>query len=76
MIEPRAIVVRMAQSWVRIGSFDIHRSRGDREMSRKLADYCINEVFGGVDKLIAAKAGQEKENRFLRFYREVVKRCV
>ena len=33
-IEPGAIVVRFAQSWIRLGSFDILRARGDRNGDR------------------------------------------
>lgn len=50
-IEPGAIVVRFAQSWVRLGNFDILRARGDRPMIRKLATYVAEEVFGGWDQL-------------------------
>ncbi|EMC96238.1 hypothetical protein BAUCODRAFT_33584 [Baudoinia panamericana UAMH 10762] len=49
--EPGAIVARFAQSWLRFGTFDLPRSRGDRAMIRKLADYAAEEVFGGWDKL-------------------------
>lgn len=50
-VEPGAIVVRFAQSWIRLGNFDILRSRGDRDLTRKLATYVAEEVFGGWDKL-------------------------
>lgn len=46
-IEPGAIVLRFAESWLRLGSFDILRARGDRAMIRKLADYIAEDVFGG-----------------------------
>ncbi|KAH7155000.1 hypothetical protein B0J13DRAFT_582182 [Dactylonectria estremocensis] len=49
--EPGAIVLRFAQSWLRLGSFDILRARGDRDMIRKLATYIAEDVFGGWDKL-------------------------
>ncbi|KAI9759386.1 MAG: hypothetical protein M4579_002375 [Chaenotheca gracillima] len=49
--EPGAIVARFAQSWLRIGSFDLIRSRGDRNLLRQLADYVAVECFGGWDKL-------------------------
>ncbi|KAK5107650.1 hypothetical protein LTR62_000931 [Meristemomyces frigidus] len=51
--EPGAIVARFAQSWLRIGTFDLPRSRGDRATIRKLATYAAEEVFGGWDKLPA-----------------------
>lgn len=50
-LEPGAIVCRFAQSWLRIGTFDLMRSRGDRNNIRKLATYIAEEVFGGWDKL-------------------------
>lgn len=49
--EPGAIVARFAQTWLRIGTFDLPRSRGDRKLIRKLADYVAEEVFGGWEKL-------------------------
>ena len=52
--EPGAIVCRFAQSWLRIGTFDIIRARGDRALIRKLADYVAKEVFSGWSSLPAA----------------------
>lgn len=49
--EPGAIVARFAQSWVRLGNFDILRARGDRTLIRTLANYVAEEVFGGWDQL-------------------------
>ncbi|KAL2136715.1 hypothetical protein VTI74DRAFT_2126 [Chaetomium olivicolor] len=50
-IEPGAIVVRFAQSWLRFGNFDILRARGDRALIRKLATYIAEDVFGGWETL-------------------------
>ena len=50
-IEPAAIVCRFAQSWVRIGTFDILRARGDRANLRRLADYVATNVYSGWDSL-------------------------
>lgn len=44
-VERCAIVARFAESWVRLGSFDLYRYRGDREGVRKLSDYVISELF-------------------------------
>jgi uncharacterized protein YdiU (UPF0061 family) len=52
-IEPGAIVLRFAQSWVRLGNFDILRARGDRKLIRQLSTYIAEDVFGGWDKLPA-----------------------
>lgn len=96
MTEPAAMVARFAETWIRIGTFDLPRSRGDRDMIRKLADYVAEDVFPGWDSLPAkAASSQEKdlvelprgipkdeiqgtdeneENRYTRFFREVVRR--
>lgn len=50
-LEPGAIVVRFAQSWIRLGNFDILRARNDRPMIRKLATYVAEEVLGGWNQL-------------------------
>ena len=50
-IEPGAIVCRFAQSWLRIGTFDILRARGDRKLIRRLSDYLGEHVFGSWDTL-------------------------
>lgn len=68
-MESCAIVCRMAETWVRIGTFDFNRARGSRKELRKLADYCIKEVFGGEDKLVAPAS--ESETRYTRLYREI-----
>jgi uncharacterized protein YdiU (UPF0061 family) len=52
-IEPGAIVTRFAESWLRIGTFDLLRARGDRDLIRKLCDYIAEDVFSGWDKLPA-----------------------
>ncbi|KAF2640653.1 UPF0061-domain-containing protein [Massarina eburnea CBS 473.64] len=49
--EPGAIVARFAQSWIRLGTFDLPRMRGDRKLVRQLADYTAEHVYGGWDKL-------------------------
>ncbi|WEW61842.1 hypothetical protein PRK78_007339 [Emydomyces testavorans] len=53
-IEPGAIVARFAESWLRIGTFDILRARGDRNLTRKLATYIAEDVFPGWESLPAA----------------------
>jgi serine/tyrosine/threonine adenylyltransferase len=58
--EPGAIVARFAQSWIRIGTFDIMRARGDRDLIRKTATYVAEEVFGGWENLPSVVAGNEK----------------
>ncbi|KAI1084087.1 UPF0061-domain-containing protein [Whalleya microplaca] len=58
--EPGAIVARFAQSWLRIGNFDILRARGDRELIRKLATYVAEDVFGGWENLPGRLEDPEK----------------
>lgn len=52
-VEPGAIVLRFAESWLRLGSFDILRARGDAKLLRKLTSYVAEDVFGGWEKLPA-----------------------
>ncbi|PFH60036.1 hypothetical protein XA68_11557 [Ophiocordyceps unilateralis] len=59
-VEPGAIVLRFAQSWLRLGSFDILRARGDRPLTRKLAAYVAQEVFGGWHALPARLVDPDK----------------
>ncbi|KAI5954336.1 hypothetical protein KGF54_002111 [Candida jiufengensis] len=40
-----AIVARFAESWIRLGTFDLYRYRGDRDGIREVSDYVINELF-------------------------------
>ncbi|KAF5211757.1 hypothetical protein E0198_001299 [Clavispora lusitaniae] len=43
--EKCAIVARFAQSWVRIGTFDLYRWRFDGKGLRELCDYVISDLF-------------------------------
>lgn len=52
-MEPGAIVTRFAQSWLRIGTFDLLRARGDRDLTRTLATYVAENVFQGWESLPA-----------------------
>ncbi|KAL2193494.1 hypothetical protein P885DRAFT_45015 [Corynascus similis CBS 632.67] len=52
-IEPGAIVVRYAETWLRFGTFDLLRARGDRALIRRLATYVAEDVFGGWENLPA-----------------------
>lgn len=61
MTEPGAIVARFAQSWLRIGTFDLARSRNDRDLIRKLADYVAEDVFEGWESLPATTASSTEE---------------
>lgn len=66
-LEPGAIVARFAQSWLRIGTYDILRARGDRNLIRQLSDYLAENVYPSWESLPSAlssssagiKAGHE-----------------
>lgn len=60
-MEPSAVVARFAQSWLRLGTFDLLRSRGDRDLIRQLATYVAEEVFPGWESL-PARLASEKES--------------
>ena len=49
-------MTRFAQSWLRIGTFDIIRARGDRSLIRKLATYVAEHVYSGWESLLGAAA--------------------
>ena len=53
-VEPGAMVARFAQSWLRIGTFDIIRARGDRTLVRTLANYLAEHVYPGWESLPSA----------------------
>jgi serine/tyrosine/threonine adenylyltransferase len=59
-VEPGAIVLRFAQSWLRLGNFDILRARGDRTLIRKLATYVAEHVLGGWEALPGRLQDPEK----------------
>ncbi|KAG9204750.1 hypothetical protein G6514_009980 [Epicoccum nigrum] len=61
-IEPGAIVTRFAQSWIRFGTFDLQRMRGDRATLRTLADYVGEHVYGGWDRLPSKLPAGEAKN--------------
>jgi uncharacterized protein YdiU (UPF0061 family) len=60
-VEPGAIVVRFAQSWLRLGNFDILRARGDRTLMRQLATYVAEHVLGGWETLPGRLADADAE---------------
>ncbi|KAG6083395.1 hypothetical protein E4U15_002002 [Claviceps sp. LM218 group G6] len=61
-MEPGAIVLRFAESWIRLGNFDILRARQDRGLIRKLATYIAEDVFGGWETLPARLQESEKSD--------------
>ena len=63
-LEPGAIVARFAQSWLRIGTFDIIRARGDRKLVRALANYVAEHVYPGWESLPGAINDPSKPTSF------------
>ncbi|KAL8687639.1 MAG: hypothetical protein Q9218_006242 [Villophora microphyllina] len=64
-IEPGAIVTRFAQSWLRIGTFDLLRARGDRKLIRTLATYVAENVYQGWETLPSHLASPTKSSTTL-----------
>jgi uncharacterized protein YdiU (UPF0061 family) len=61
-VEPGAIVCRVAPSFLRFGHFELPSSRGDVELLRRLAEFCIARDFphlqGEGEALYAAWFGE------------------
>ena len=64
-METAAMLVRLAPSFVRFGSFEFFHYHGKHEELRRLADYVIGRFF---PELV------HSENRYAAFFREVVTR--
>ncbi|MCJ1477307.1 hypothetical protein MMC13_005978 [Lambiella insularis] len=73
-LEPGAIVCRFAQTWLRIGTFDILRARGDRALIRRLATYLLEHVFPVAAPLPPTTNSSDPEiNRFHDLYQHIVR---
>jgi len=48
-VQTAAVTLRLAPSWLRIGSFEIHSDRGEWESVRVLGEYVARELFGWAD---------------------------
>ena len=59
--EKGGIVARFAESWIRIGNFDLLRARGERGLLRQLADYVAEEVFGGWEAIPTSSPSSSSE---------------
>jgi uncharacterized protein YdiU (UPF0061 family) len=64
-IETAAVLVRMAPTFVRFGSFELFASRGQTAEIRLLADYVIDRFF---------PAAGSADDRYARFFDDVVTR--
>ncbi|KAH3681480.1 hypothetical protein WICPIJ_007559 [Wickerhamomyces pijperi] len=54
-VEKCAVISRFSESWVRIGSFDYYRMRGDKVGLRQLCDFLNDEVFKDLEKVVFEK---------------------
>jgi uncharacterized protein YdiU (UPF0061 family) len=64
-VETAAVVVRLAQSFVRFGSFEIFAARGEHDAVKILADYTIERFY--------PEAGTD-DDRYARFFEAVLHR--
>src|SRR5262245_34658663 len=64
-VESGAIIVRMAPSHVRFGSFEVFAHRGQTELVKTLADFVIDQHYPHL---------KDAENKYATFLREVVAR--
>ncbi|KJE94628.1 hypothetical protein, variant 1 [Capsaspora owczarzaki ATCC 30864] len=71
-VEPGAIVCRLAQSWIRFGSFEHQFYFKQPKVLKRLVDYTITHHFPSY--LETAMPGASDEDRYLAFYREVARR--
>ena len=47
-LEPGAIVCRVAPSFIRLGSFQIHAMMGDKETLESIVKHTLNKSFPGL----------------------------
>ena len=64
--EPGAVVCRVAPSFVRFGNFEIHASRGETELLRRLTDYVITQHFQDL--------GPPSKQVYERWFEEICRR--
>ena len=62
--EKSAIVLRLAPSWFRFGSFEIHARRKDYKVLKELADFTIKHHFSHIN--------MDSDFRYLEWYSDVV----
>ncbi len=62
--ERAAVVLRLARSWFRFGSFEILAYNNEFELLKQLADFVIKHYFPHIDI--------KDDNRYLAFYSDIV----
>ena len=70
--EPGAVVCRVAESFIRLGNFEIFASRGDITRLRELTEYAIRHHYCEVNQNTDASDA----DRYVEFYRLVALRTI
>lgn len=66
---PGAIITRVAQSHIRVGTFQFAIAKGNNQQLKALADYTIHRHYPHIETL-----SESNENLYLIFLKEVIKR--
>jgi len=70
-IEPGAVVCRVAPSLLRLGTFQLPASRGDKELVKKIADYAIDYHFPQLKQY--SEDADDENNRYVHLLRTVIR---
>ncbi|KAJ8904826.1 hypothetical protein NDN08_001340 [Rhodosorus marinus] len=73
-VEPGAVVCRVAENFVRLGSFQLPAYRNDLDLLKKIANYTIDRSFPQFSSV--TDDFDDEENRYVLFLREVISRTV
>ncbi len=69
-VESGAVIVRLAPSFIRFGSFELFASRGQNEQLKKLADFVIRNYY----PQILEQTANHNSNPYALFLSEVIKK--
>lgn len=67
-VESGAVIVRLAPSFIRFGSFELFASRGQHEQVKQLADFVISHYYPDILK----PSSENKSNPYQQFLSKVV----
>lgn len=71
-VEPGAIVSRVAENFIRFGSYQLPASRNDHKLLKQIADHTIKRSF--PQYLDASDEFDDDENRYVLLLRDVIER--
>ncbi|KAK0555748.1 hypothetical protein OC846_000406 [Tilletia horrida] len=71
---PSAVMTRLAPSWVRVGSFQLHASRGEWESVRVLGEYAVQHLFRWQTFSPSTESEEKRQPWAQRLIREVAER--